>query len=63
MGMVESGIKHLVSGFTSVSFRHVKRSFNETVHVLAKSCEDVNTSAIFHYIPDCIHGIFCIDVI
>ena len=63
VGMVAAGIKLLVGGFASVSFRHVKRVFNKTAHALAKSCENVNSSSIFHCVPDCIRGTFCIDVI
>jgi hypothetical protein len=57
-----SVIKVLVSGFTSVSFRHVKRDLNKAAHILAKSCIDLNSSCVFHSVPDCIRGTFCIDM-
>jgi hypothetical protein len=63
VGLVVAGIKQLVSGFTSVSFCHVKRVLNEAAHVLAKSCQDVNSSFISYSVPDCIRGLLCIDVI
>jgi hypothetical protein len=62
VGLVVSTIKVLVSGFTSVSFRHVKRDLNKAVHILAKSCIDLNSSCVFHSVPDCIRGTLCIDV-
>jgi hypothetical protein len=54
VSLVVSHIKHLVSGFTSVPFCHVKRVLNEATHFLAKSCSDVNFTFIFHSVPDCI---------
>jgi hypothetical protein len=38
--IVGAGIKHMVRGFTLISFRRVKRVHNEAAHHLAKSCED-----------------------
>jgi prephenate dehydrogenase len=63
VGIVIAGIKHLVKDFASVSFRHVKRVFNEAAHLLAKFCSDANSSFIFYSFPDFIRGSLCIDVV
>jgi hypothetical protein len=62
VGLVVSGIKNLVRGFTSVSFCHVKRVLNAVAHLLAKSC-DLNSSCVFYYVPEFIWGTLCIDVV
>lgn len=49
--------------FTDVSFVHVKQSLNEAAHLLAKSCEIILSSDVFHSVVDCIRRILCIDVI
>ena len=63
VGLLVAGIKLLVRGFTSVSFCHVKRGLNEAAHILAKSCVSANSSCVFNYVPDCIRGTLCIDII
>jgi ribonuclease HI len=61
VGMVVAEIKGVGRGFTSISFRHVKRVFNQPAHLLAKSSLDVNSSCVFHCVPEFIRGTFCID--
>jgi hypothetical protein len=63
VGILVSGIKDVSKSFTSVSFTHVKRHLNEAAHILAKSCFSVSSSEVFYYVPDCIRGTLCIDVI
>jgi hypothetical protein len=62
VGIIAAGIKHLVKDFTSVSFRHVRRGLNEAAHLLAKSCVNVNSSFIFHSVPEFLRETFYIDV-
>jgi hypothetical protein len=52
VGIIVAGIKHPVKDFSSVSFKHVKRIFNEAAHRLAKSLENVNSSFTFYSAPD-----------
>jgi hypothetical protein len=63
VGILVSGIKEVSKSFTSVSFTHVKRHFNEAAHILSKSCFSVSFSEVFYSVPDCIRGTLCIDVI
>jgi hypothetical protein len=63
IGLVVSSIKHMVKDFASVSFCHVKRVLNEAAHLLARSCENVNSSCVFISALDLIRGILCFDVI
>jgi ribonuclease HI len=62
VGMLVAEIKVSGRGFTSISFRHVKRVFNQAAHLLAKSSLDVNSSCVFYSVPEFIRGTFCIDV-
>jgi hypothetical protein len=62
VGITTSEIKHMSRCFQSVSFRHVKRVFNEAAHRLAKSSEDVNSSLIILSVPDFIRETLCIGV-
>jgi hypothetical protein len=41
----------------------VKRVLNEAAHLLARSCENVNSSCVFNSAPNLICGTLCIDVI
>ena len=63
VGILVSGIKNLTKAFTTTSFVHVRRSLNESAHVLAKSCFNVSSSEVFRSAPDCIHRTLCNDVI
>jgi hypothetical protein len=62
VGMLVAEIKASGRGFMSISFRHVKRVFNQAAHLLAKSSLDVNSSCVFFSVPEFIRGTFCIDV-
>jgi hypothetical protein len=62
VGMLVAKIKASGRGFTLISFRHVKRVFNQAAHLLAKSSLDVNSSCVFYSVPEFIRGTFCIDV-
>jgi hypothetical protein len=48
--------------FTSVSFQHVRRVLSEVAYLLAKSCVNVNSSSIFHSVPEFLWGAIYIDV-
>jgi hypothetical protein len=61
--VVVEDIKAMAKVFISASFIHVKWSLNEASHTLAKSCVNVNSSEVFHSVPDCIGETLCIDVI
>jgi hypothetical protein len=63
VGILVADIKHLVNGFSSASFSHVKQALNEAAHILAKSCGSVLNSRVFHSILDCIRETLCIDVV
>jgi hypothetical protein len=52
----------MATDFYEVSFRHVKRVLNEAAHLLAKSCNNVNSSCVFVSVPELIWGTLCIDV-
>jgi ribonuclease HI len=62
VGLVVSDIKQMATDFYEVSFRHVKRVLNEAAHLLAKSCNNVNSSCVFYSVPKLIRGTLCIDV-
>jgi ribonuclease HI len=62
VGLVVSDIKQMATDFYEVSFRHVKRVLNEAAHLLAKSCNNVNSSCVFYSVPKLIWGTLCIDV-
>jgi hypothetical protein len=44
VGILVEEIKFVVKDLTSISFIHVKRELNEAVHLLAKSCNCLNSS-------------------
>jgi hypothetical protein len=58
VGIIVAGIKHLVKDFSLVTFRHVKRVFNEAAYRLAKFLENVNSSFTFYSAPDFIRELF-----
>ena len=60
---VVAGIKQLAVCFSSVSFRHVKCLLNKAAHILAKSCNSLNSNSISYSVPDCIRETLCIHVI
>jgi hypothetical protein len=62
VGLVVSDIKQMATDFSEVSFRHVKRVLNEAAHLLAKSCNNINSSCVFYSVPELIRGTLCIDV-
>jgi hypothetical protein len=63
VGSVVQDIKVLVAGFSSVTFKHVKRSLNEAAHILARSCDLATLCFISDFAPDSIRETLCIDVI
>jgi hypothetical protein len=63
VGSVVQDIKVLVAGFSSVTFKHVKRSLNEAAHILARSCDLATLGFISDFAPDSIRETLCIDVI
>jgi hypothetical protein len=57
--MNSASVDRSTVGFTSVSFRHVKRSSNEAAHFLAQSCVTANSSFVFCSVPDGIRETLC----
>ena len=62
-GSVVMDIKHMVDGFSSATFRHVRRSLNEAAHILAKTCNLSGLGFFSNSAPDCIWETLCFDVI
>lgn len=48
VGAVVADVKLLLEPFSSASFRHVKRTLNNSAHTLARSCERAVSCCIFH---------------
>ena len=63
VGLVVEGIRFLARDFSMISFVHIKRSLNEATHLLARSCNSVLSSGIFHSVPEFIQRTLCIDVV
>jgi ribonuclease HI len=63
VGLVVKDIKRLVAGFSSATFRHVRRSLNEAAHTLARTCDVSGLGFIYDFAPDCIRKTLCIDVL
>jgi hypothetical protein len=62
VGSVVKDIKTLVAGFSTASFRHVKRCLNEAAHILAKTCNLASLGFISISVTECIRKTLCIDV-
>jgi hypothetical protein len=62
VGVLVKDIKLLAADFSVASFRHVKRSLNEAVHILARSCNLASLDFIFNNAPACIRKTLCIDM-
>jgi hypothetical protein len=59
IGAVVAEIKSMSEGFSSVSFKHVRRLLNVPAHVLAKSCFISSSMCVFYSVPDCIRRTLC----
>jgi hypothetical protein len=62
VGSVVKDIKTLVAGFSTASFRHVKRCLNEAAHILAKTCNLASLDFISISVSECIRKTLCINV-
>jgi hypothetical protein len=58
VGSVVKEIKAMSAGFSSASFRHVKRYLNKPVHILAETCNLDSLGFISISAPDCIGILF-----
>jgi hypothetical protein len=59
---VVKDIESMAAGFSSASFRHVKRSLNEAAHSLARACNLPSLGFISDCAPVCIRKTLCTDV-
>jgi ribonuclease HI len=59
VGLVLKDIKVLAEGFSSVSFKHVRRSLNEAAHLLARSCDLASLGFISDFALDLIRETLC----
>jgi hypothetical protein len=62
-GVLVEEIKFVVKDLTLTLFIHIKRELNEATHLLAKSCNSLNSSEVFNSAPDCILRTLCINVL
>jgi hypothetical protein len=62
VGAVVADIKLKSRSFSSVFFRHVKRSLNEAAHILARSVDVTSLGFISISAPDSIRKTLCIDI-
>jgi ribonuclease HI len=62
VGVVVKDIESVAAGFSSASFRHVKRSLNEAAHILARACNLPSLGFISNCAPVCIRKTLCTDV-
>ncbi|KAE8803228.1 non-ltr retroelement reverse transcriptase [Hordeum vulgare] len=62
VGSVMMDIKHMVSSFSSATFRHVRRNLNEATHLMARTCDLHSLGFISDFAPDGIRETLCIDV-
>jgi hypothetical protein len=63
VGVVVSEIKSMMASFASVSFKHVRRTYNEAAHILARSCDVSSLGFISVSAPVSIRKTLCIDVL
>jgi hypothetical protein len=62
VGSVVMDIKFLVAGFSSATFRHVRRHLNKAAHILARTFDFSSSGFFSDFAPDCIRKTLCIDV-
>jgi hypothetical protein len=63
VGVVVQDIKSLAANFTSILFDHVRRQYNESAHILARSAELFVSSIFRNSAPDCIRKTLCNDLL